>query len=325
MASPEKTFWDLIAALEAHPEWKARLRQMLLSEELLRLPEQVAKLERSTQESFKRTWDALSLLTEDLRQLTQRVDQLTQRVDQLTQRVDQLAEDLRQLTQRVDQLTQRVDQLAEDLRQLTQRVDQLTQRVDQLAEDLRQLTQRVDQLTQRVDQLTQRVDRLTAQMEQLTKEVGALVSWQRGEEGRRRGEAYERKIIRSAPRLFHGGDGGPPTDPVVRRKLTRWLRDYFDELEDEEVDVFLADLIWWKGDKVAVVEISWKVNGKDVECAYRRAEVLRKAGVDAFGLVVGQDWAVEDARKRAEERGVAWYIEGEPSTPFIHFRKLKES
>jgi hypothetical protein len=34
-----------------------------------------------------------------------------------------------------------------------------------------------------------------------------LVSWQRGEAGRREGERYERDVVRRALVLFHGGQG----------------------------------------------------------------------------------------------------------------------
>ncbi len=132
MGSPLLDFHQLVRALEEHPEWRAELRRLVLSDELLSLPEIVRELGEAQRRTEQR-----------LEELTQRVDQLTQRVDQLTQRVDQL-------TQRVDQLTQRVDEL-------TQRVDQLTQRVDQLAEAQRRTEEALAHLARRVDGLTDQV------------------------------------------------------------------------------------------------------------------------------------------------------------------------
>ncbi|MGB9758204.1 MAG: hypothetical protein ACPLZE_07110 [Candidatus Bipolaricaulaceae bacterium] len=44
MAFTVKDFHDLVRILEEHPEWRAELRRLLLSEELLRLPELVERL-----------------------------------------------------------------------------------------------------------------------------------------------------------------------------------------------------------------------------------------------------------------------------------------
>ena len=39
-----KTFADIIRLLEQHPEWRIELRQLLLTEDLLHLPEQLQSL-----------------------------------------------------------------------------------------------------------------------------------------------------------------------------------------------------------------------------------------------------------------------------------------
>ena len=89
-----------------------------------------------------------------------------------------------------------------------------------------------------------------------------------------------------------------------------------------EEDPTLADIIWWKGDRVAVVEVSIKVNGEDVRRASRRAMTLRSAGIDAFGVVIGEDWASLEAREMAKEEGVEWIVGGIPSKGMISFRRL---
>jgi len=373
---------DLIRLIEAHPEWRAMLRQLVLSEELLDLPRVVQELteaQRHTELGLQRLSEEVRALTqrvdslaqrvdslaEQMQHLTQRVDslaeqmiQLTQRVDNLTQRVDTLAEQVQRLTQRVNSLTeqmqhltQRVDSLAEQMIQLTQRVDNLTQRVDTLAEQVQHLTQRVDSLTeqmqhltQRVDDLTQRVDdlteqmlhltqrvdalaeqvdSLTRQMRELTGKVDALVEWQRGEAGRREGERYERNVVKRAPVLFMGGAGGATDHPEVARRLSRWLAPILDseKMLDAEDDPTLADLIWWKDKQVVVVEVSLKVNGRDVQRAIRRARTLRTAGVQAHPMVIGEDWATLEAREHAKETGVWWIIGGMPSDSVIAFRR----
>ena len=246
-------FRDLVRVLEEHPEWRSELRRVLLTDELLKLPQVVSRL----------------------------------------------AEEQHALAAQVRRLTEEQRALAEEQQALTAQVRRLT-------EGQRALTAHVRQLAQKVDD---------------------LVTWQRGEAGRREGERYERMTVKRGPVLFSGGMGGSTDNPVVQRRLVRWLKPIFESdrfLEPEE-DPTLADLIWWKGNRVAVVEISLKVNGRDVLRASRRAEVLSSIGVNAFPVVIGEDWAGSAAKAMAEERRVEWMIAGMPSEGLIAFRRLSHS
>ena len=84
MSFTVENFRDLIRLLEEHPEWRAELRRLVLSEELLRLPEMVARMGESLQTALER---------------------LAQRVDELAARQAQTETALERLAQRVDQLT----------------------------------------------------------------------------------------------------------------------------------------------------------------------------------------------------------------------------
>ncbi|MFN3742943.1 MAG: hypothetical protein ACK4VW_09815, partial [Anaerolineales bacterium] len=50
MAIGFKEYMELISLLHDHPEWREPLRQMLLPEEVLRLPESMAELRASVRE-----------------------------------------------------------------------------------------------------------------------------------------------------------------------------------------------------------------------------------------------------------------------------------
>ena len=96
-------FHDLVRLIEQRPEWRAELRRLVLSEELLELP------------------DIVRNLAEQMVVLTARVDQLTARVDQLAaaqvateERLSRVEEALLQLTRRVDLLDERVADLRGD-------------------------------------------------------------------------------------------------------------------------------------------------------------------------------------------------------------------
>lgn len=98
-------FHDLVRLLEERPEWRAELRRLVLTEDLLALPEQIARLRQETEQRFQ-------ALAEALATLTTRVDALATRVDELTTRVDALAT-------RMDELATRVDALATHMSTLT--------------------------------------------------------------------------------------------------------------------------------------------------------------------------------------------------------------
>jgi hypothetical protein len=87
-------------------------------------------------------------------------------------------------------------------------------------------------------------------------------------------------------------------------------------------DPFLADLLWWKDEQVAVVEISIQVNGDDVARAARRSATLRQAGAQALAVVIGEQWAISDARERAQARQVEWKVGSDLSDGFLTFRRL---
>ena len=86
MAFTVREFRDLIQILEQHPEWRAELRRLVLTEELLTLPQTVRELA----EAQRRT-------EERVQQLAQHIDQLTQQVGRLVEVQLQMGTDLERL------------------------------------------------------------------------------------------------------------------------------------------------------------------------------------------------------------------------------------
>ncbi len=211
-------FHDLVRLVEERPEWRAELRRLVLTDELLALPEQVAHLRHDTEQGFQ---------------------------------------------------------------QLAAQVAGLTAAQARTEEQLVTLSQ------------------AQARTEE---ELRWLVSWQRGEAGRRDGERYERDTLRRAPALFNGGQGGAPDHPDVQQRLTAQLGLLLaEDLFDAEDDPFLADLVWWKGEQMAMVEVSVQVDRQDVGRAERRAATLRRSGAPVMALVIGEQARLcrVDPRERA--------------------------
>ena len=231
-------FHDLVRLVEERPEWRAELRRIVLTDELLALPEQVASLRRDIEQRFQ-------------------------------------------------QLAVQLAGLATAQARTEERLGELSQAQIRTEEGLR-----------------------------------SLVNWQRGEAGRRDGERYERETLRRAPVLFNGGQGGAPDHPDIQRRLTVQLAPLLaEDMLDAENDPFLADLVWWKDEQLAVIEISLQVDRQDVTRAERRAATLRRSGAQACALVVGEQWATPEARELARTRQVAWKVGEDLSDDFLVFRR----
>ena len=209
--------------------------------------------------------------------------------------------------------------------------------VSRLAEAQARTEARVERLETRMEQVEATLVRLAeaqarteeqlvrqeVQIEHLTEQVQALVSWQRGEAGRREGERYERDVVRRALVLFNGGQGGAPDQPEVQRRMSVLLQSLLaEDILAAEADPTLADLLWWKGDRVAVVEIGVQVNGEDVRRAVQRAKTLQQGGAQAMAMVIGENWATPDTRERARTLGIDWKVSADLSEGFLSFRRL---
>jgi len=278
MAITVNDLHDLIRLLEEHPEWRAEMRRVLLTDELLQLPDLV----RDLIEAQRRTEQQLAELVEITRQHSQLMAQYSQQLAQHSQIIAELKEITRQNT----------EQLAQH---------------SQIIAELREAQQQTQQTVQRVEQTTM-----------------WLVDWQRGEAGRRTGLEYEQRVIRRGASLFAGGEGGSPEKFTVNRRLRQWLRPLYQAERplDMDADPFIADIIWWKGDKVLVAEVSMKVDDSDVHRARRRADTLRGVGVDATPVVIGEEWAAPEIQALAQQEGVEWMVGGGLSQGFLRFRRL---
>jgi hypothetical protein len=89
-------------------------------------------------------------------------------------------------------------------------------------------------------------------------------------------------------------------------------------------DPLLADLIWWKGDRVMVTEVSLKVDAQDVRRAAARARTLRRVGINATPTVIGREWATPDTQALAQQEGVEWMVGSGLSQGFLEFRQISD-
>jgi uncharacterized coiled-coil protein SlyX len=197
------------------------------------------------------------------------------------------------------------------------------ERISRMEDRLSRLEAVVAELAEAQRRAEERLSRLETSIQHLIEQVDRLVGWQQGTAGRLEGEHYERMLVKRAPVLFNRGQGGATDNPFVQEWLSDKLQHLLaeGELKDDE-NPFLADLIWRKGDQVLVVEASILVDRRDVQRAALRAEVLRRVGLQARGMVVGEGWFGPSAREQAQALGVEWKVGDDYSEGWIAFRRL---
>jgi hypothetical protein len=120
-------FRDLIRLLEQQPEWREELRQLLLTEELLGLPQLVRELAASQREMSQN----LDRLATQLDTLTARMDTLTAQMDTLTAQVGTLTTQVGTLTAQVGTLTEVQQRLVDDVGHL--KADAVERRYERFA------------------------------------------------------------------------------------------------------------------------------------------------------------------------------------------------
>ena len=90
-------FQDLIRLLQARPEWRADLRRVVLTDELLALPEQVARLQVETDRRFHELAEAQRRTEERVAALAEAQNRTNEQIAALTRVVYALTEDVRVL------------------------------------------------------------------------------------------------------------------------------------------------------------------------------------------------------------------------------------
>jgi chromosome segregation ATPase len=294
MAFSVDDFHTLVRLLEQHPEWRADLRRLLLTEELLDLPQAVRALA-----------EQVARLAEAQARTEARVTQLAEAQARTEARVTQLAEAQARTEARVTQLAEAQARTEARVAQLAEAQARTEARVTQLAEAQARTEARVTQLAEaqarteaRVTQLAEAQARTEGELQRLTGVVGAL-----------RGELLELRYQRRAAALFQ----------ALLRRIRLLDHQTLGQLLDDAVDagrlgpedkseILRADVVvsgQREGHEVYLLaEVSAVVDRSDVERAARRARLLEQAtGVPTLAAVAGER-ILGDAEASARAAGV---------------------
>lgn len=121
MAFTVEDYRDLVRLLSEHPEWRSELRQLLLSEELLALPEIV----RGLAEAHQRAEERLAAAEERLANVEERLASVEERLASVEERLSRIETAIQHLTEQVAGLTREVRELTENQRHMANTVSRL--------------------------------------------------------------------------------------------------------------------------------------------------------------------------------------------------------
>ena len=249
MAFTIQDYHDLARLLAEHPEWREELRRLLLSDELLALPEIVRELAKAQQ----RTEERLDALVEAQQHFEERLSRLETTVQRLVEQVEALTKGQQRLTEQVEALTEGQQRLTERVEALTEGQQRLTERVEALTEGQQRLTDTVGGMKGRMLEITYR-DRAGPYFGRLLRRAKVV-------------EVHTLEDTLEATLTCDEFNDLLLLDLLVTGKVRHTL---------ESPEIWLA------------VEISAMVDRHDVDRALRRANLLRQVGHRAVPVVAGE-------------------------------------
>jgi hypothetical protein len=125
MAFTIRDFHDLVALLEQRPEWRAELRRLVLTEELLSLPQIVRELvevQQRTDQRLERLETTVQALVEAQQRTEQRLERLETTVQALAEAQQRTEQQMAQLVEahlRLERRMERVETSVGDLKGIT--------------------------------------------------------------------------------------------------------------------------------------------------------------------------------------------------------------
>lgn len=171
-----------------------------------------------------------------------------------------------------------------------------------LPEIVRELVELVRGVIERQDRMEKRQERMEERQDRMERDLAELKGSDRERYYRERASAiFGRWLLK----------GRDATDLVAQRLQETVKAEQITKQEQDEV--LDADLFWlgeYEGKEVLIVgEASWMVDSDDVHRAARRAEILRRLGLNAVGFAGGRKWTAS-AKKLAQKLQVVGSYNG---------------
>jgi hypothetical protein len=271
-------FRDLVRILEERPEWRAELRRLVLTDEILALP----ALVRDLIEAQRRTEGQVAVLAEAQHRTEGQVAVLIEAQRRTEGQVAVLIEVQRGTEARVSTLEDRIAALVEAQHRTEQQIAALV-------EAQRRAEQRIGTLTNDMADVKGVVLELRYQ---------------------HRAHAYFAPLIRRTHVL-----SGEELDALLEGAVAQGQ---LSEAEADEIllaDLLLRGRRRANNSEVyVVVEVSWKIDPYDVERSVRRAALLSRLGTPAIPVVAGKE-VIEEAASLASMLHVWQLTNGQAIPP----------
>jgi DNA repair ATPase RecN len=321
MAFKVSDFHDLVELLETHPEWRAELRRLVLTEDVLALPRIVQELAEAQQ----RTEALVRELAEAQKRTEQRVEELAEAQKRTEQRLTRLEMVVQELAEAQKRTEQRVEELAEAQKRAEQRLTRLEMVVQELAEAQKRTEQRVEELAAAQKRTEQRVEELAGAQKRTEARVEQLAEEQK--ETRRQLAQLANRVGVSVEE-----EAADVLRVVMQRKGYRVVQSSYSLAWDGEIDVVLP-LQDAQGQPVwAVVEAKVRLGRRAVEAWANRMRdpnfqaALRAEGVGGPYLVYAYGMRIDlGAREAAEQFGIGVLSSGGEEVPPALMSNLNET
>ncbi len=346
MGAVPADFHDLVRALEDHPEWRAELRRLILTDDLLSLPEvvrELAEAQRRTEqrlqelaEAQRRTEQRLEELAEAQRRTDERLEAFIASTEKRFRAVDERLAELAEAQRRTDErleafiastekrfraVDERLAELAEAQRRTDERLEAfiastekrfraVDERLAELAEAQRRTEQRLEELAEAQRRTEEALTRLTHKVADLSVRVSSLHGDALERRYREKAHAYFAKILRRL-RVLSSQQLADLVDDALEAGHLTW---------EERGALLLADVVAEgrtpeKERAFLLAEVSATISQRDVDRARERADLLtRITKIPTWPVVAGEELA-EGIRAYARSAGVWQVLDGHVLSP----------
>jgi uncharacterized coiled-coil DUF342 family protein len=339
MAFTVEDFQDLVRLLAQHPEWRSELRRLLLSEELLTVPERLARVERLLAELVQRDEERsrqLAGLIEAVRENTRQIAELRETVAEHSRQIAELRETVRENTRQIAELretvaehSRQIAELRETVRENTRQIAELretvaehSRQIAELRETVRENTRQIAELRETVAEHSRQIAEQTRQIEGLRETVLLLAQRLDTVAGRTDmalGELLElraeRRLSSWLGRFLRGLRVRPPGEweRAFRPLLSPGA---FDRLLD--ADLLARGRLTLDGQREVwlAIEVSRVIDAEDVARAQEWAHLLREVGLVAVPVVLGA--ALTGEAREAVERERVLFVEATLQRVWVH-------
>ena len=281
---PSSVVARIIAELEDQPSVRALLLRAILSDELLRLPQQVARLTETVAEMARVFDERLTALESVTGTLLEKHDRTNTRLDGIAARLDGMDERFNGIAARLDGMDERFNGIDASLYGINASLYGIDARLEDIEARLNDMDECFNGIDRRFDAMDARFDSLEGNMSNLM------------------GSDYERKAVRRVRQLVrrHLRINNGEILIAINRQNGRIINEIIDRAEEmdliteyeaddfNEADIILQGQSIDDQDVYVVGEISITVGDDDVDRAHRRAQVLARAsGAPARPVVIG--------------------------------------